>query len=90
MAQNSRNLSCGLRKDRTASRSSFSSSSSLYSVQAGKPPPTSPAPRLLDEFAREFGGTMMEDGKRAAAAPECSRDQLGWVYNNGFCYLFTR
>jgi len=42
-------------------------------------------PRQLDEFAT---GTMMEDGNMRAAAPEC-RGQLGWVYHNGFCYMFT-
>ena len=30
----------------------------------------------------------MEDGNMRAAAPEC-RGQLGWVYHNGFCYMFT-
>ena len=31
---------------------------------------------------------MMEDGHMRGAAPECPG--LGWVYNNGHCYLFTR
>ena len=44
------------------------------------------APRFLDQFSSGF---MMEDGARAAAAPEC-KDGLGWVYYNGNCYLFTR
>ena len=44
------------------------------------------APRKLDKFST---GYMMEDGARAAAAPEC-KDGLGWVYYNGHCYLFTR
>merc|ERR1712038_1335716 len=43
------------------------------------------APRFLDQFSSGF---MMEDGARAAAAPEC-KDGLGWVYYNGHCYLFT-
>ena len=30
----------------------------------------------------------MENGEIKAAAPEC-KGQLGWVYNNGFCYMFT-
>ena len=42
--------------------------------------------RFLDQFSTGF---MMEDGARAAAAPEC-KDGLGWVYYNGHCYLFTR
>ena len=46
---------------------------------------TSPAPRLLDQFATGF---MMEDGMQRAAAPEC-KDGLGWVYYNGHCYMFT-
>ena len=44
------------------------------------------APRFLDQFSTGF---MMEDGARAAAAPEC-KDGLGWIYYNGHCYLFTR
>ena len=44
------------------------------------------APRFLDQFSSGF---MMEDGARAAAAPEC-KTGLGWVYYNGHCYLFTR
>jgi len=43
------------------------------------------APRFLDQFSTGF---MMEDGARAAAAPEC-KDGLGWIYYNGHCYLFT-
>merc|ERR1719410_2295542 len=43
------------------------------------------APRFLDQFST---GVMMEDGVMKGAAPEC-RDQLGWVYYNGHCYLFT-
>merc|ERR1712141_828374 len=35
------------------------------------------APRFLDQFSTGF---MMEDGARAAAAPEC-KDGLGWVYH---------
>ena len=46
---------------------------------------TSPAARLLDEFST---GSMLEDGVKTAAAPEC-RDGLGWVYHSGHCYLFT-
>ena len=32
---------------------------------------------------------MLEDGVMKGAAPEC-RDQLGWVYFNGHCYMFSR
>ena len=31
---------------------------------------------------------MMENGEIKAAAPEC-KGQLGWVYHNGACYMFT-
>jgi hypothetical protein len=31
---------------------------------------------------------MVEDGQTRAAAPEC-RDALGWVYHEGYCYMFT-
>ena len=31
---------------------------------------------------------MRENGQVRAAAPEC-KGQLGWVYHNGFCYMFT-
>merc|ERR1712156_253349 len=43
------------------------------------------APRHLDVFST---GRMKEDGVLKAAAPEC-KGQLGWVYHNGHCYLFT-
>jgi len=43
------------------------------------------APRLLDSFSTAF---MMEDGAMRGAAPEC-KDGLGWVYNNGHCYMFS-
>ena len=55
-------------------------------VLSAKTPGMTPAPRLLDQFST---GYMMEDGVRAAAAPEC-KDGLGWVYYNGHCYMFTR
>ena len=42
-------------------------------------------PRELDQFSTGF---MIEDGKTRGAAPEC-KDELGWVYHNGFCYMFT-
>jgi hypothetical protein len=42
-------------------------------------------PRELDEFSTGF---MKEDGIMRGAAPEC-RDQLGWVYHKGNCYMFT-
>merc|ERR1739844_153150 len=41
--------------------------------------------RTIDPFSTEL---MQEDGFKSAAAPEC-KGQLGWVYRNGFCYLFT-
>ena len=53
---------------------------------SAKTPGMTPAPRLLDQFST---GYMMEDGVRAQAAPEC-KDDLGWVYYNGHCYMFTR
>ena len=31
---------------------------------------------------------MLENGQIKAAAPEC-KGQLGWVYHNGACYMFT-
>ena len=31
---------------------------------------------------------MVEDGQTRTAAPEC-RGQLGWVYHDGYCYMFT-
>ena len=31
---------------------------------------------------------MIGDGNRRAAAPEC-RGQMGWIYHDGFCYMFT-
>ena len=31
---------------------------------------------------------MVEDGETKAAAPEC-KNGLGWVYNAGYCYMFT-
>ena len=43
------------------------------------------APRLLDVYST---GRMKEDGVLKAAAPEC-KGQLGWVYHNGHCYMFT-
>merc|ERR1712156_430305 len=43
------------------------------------------APRQLDVFST---GRMKEDGVLKAAAPEC-KGQLGWVYHNGHCYMFT-
>merc|ERR1719500_2132234 len=48
-------------------------------------PPMTMRPRLLDQFAT---GHMMEDGVMREAAPEC-RGQLGWVYYNGHCYMFS-
>ena len=42
-------------------------------------------PRELDEYATN---TMKENGQIRAAAPEC-KGQLGWVYHNGYCYMFT-
>ena len=42
--------------------------------------------REIDPFSTEL---MQEDGFKSAAAPEC-KGQLGWVYRNGFCYMFTR
>jgi len=41
--------------------------------------------REIDPFST---GLMQEDGFKSAAAPEC-KGQLGWVYRNGFCYMFT-
>merc|ERR1719189_2880873 len=41
--------------------------------------------RLVDSFLTEM---MQEDGFKSAAAPEC-KGALGWVYRNGFCYMFT-
>jgi len=40
--------------------------------------------REIDSFSV---GSMLEDGKLKAAAVECSG--LGWVYHQGYCYLFT-
>ena len=57
----------------------------LISMAVAQFTEVSRAPRFLDQFSTGF---MMEDGARAAAAPEC-RDGLGWVYFNGHCYLFT-
>lgn len=42
--------------------------------------------RQLDKFAVDL---MKENGHLRAAAPQC-KGQLGWVYHNGFCYMFTR
>ena len=42
--------------------------------------------REIDPFST---GLMQEDGFKSAAAPEC-KGQLGWVYRNGFCYMFSR
>ena len=42
--------------------------------------------REIDPFSTEL---MQEDGFKSAAAPEC-KGQLGWVYRNGFCYMFSR
>merc|ERR1712086_1109400 len=49
------------------------------------PPSTSLRQREIDPFSTEL---MQEDGFKSAAAPEC-KGQLGWVYRNGFCYMFT-
>ena len=43
------------------------------------------APRYLDQYSVGF---MKEDGNLRAAAPEC-KDDLGWVYHEGHCYMFT-
>merc|ERR1711997_1141984 len=49
------------------------------------PPSTALRERTIDPFSTEL---MQEDGFKSAAAPEC-KGQLGWIYRNGFCYLFT-
>jgi len=48
-------------------------------------PPKTRVQRVLDQYAV---GTMLEEGKKVAAAPEC-KFGLGWVYYDGHCYLFT-
>lgn len=47
--------------------------------------PMSRAQRFLDIFSTN---SMIEDGVKTAAAPEC-KDGLGWVYYNNHCYMFT-
>ena len=36
-----------------------------------------------------MAGEKLEDGVMTKAAPEC-RDQMGWVYFKGHCYMFSR
>ena len=31
---------------------------------------------------------MLENGERRGAAPEC-REELGWIYQGGRCYMIT-
>jgi len=46
-------------------------------------------PRFVDAFSTGFMTEEIEGiPTTSAAAPECT-GSLGWVYNNGYCYMFT-
>jgi len=63
----------------------FATFVALCTAKSNSTPDERIVPRELDAFATN---TMRENGQVRAAAPEC-KGQLGWVYHNGFCYMFT-
>jgi len=57
----------------------------ISTAMARQSQPVTIRPRFYDQFTT---GEKLEDGVMTKAAPEC-RDQMGWVYFKGHCYMFS-